>query len=162
MKSTDELIDKSVAISLNSGYVEKGDLVVIAAGIPVSYAGSTNMLKVHVVGDILVQGRGAGNRPGYGNVRVVKNPSEAMELVQKDDILVIKHLQREYISVLNKVAGIIAEEGGMTSHLAIECITNDIPLICGAGGATEMLKNGTFVSMDVRRGIVYNGRANIL
>lgn len=162
MHSTDELIEKSVAISLNSGFVEKGDLVVIAAGIPVSYAGSTNMMKVHVVGDILVQGRGAGNRPGYGNVKVVKNPSEALNVVQKDDILVIKHMQREYMAVLNKVAGVIAEEGGMTSHLAIECITNDIPLICGAGGATEMLKNGTFISMDVRRGIVYNGRANIL
>lgn len=162
MNSTDELIEKSVAISLNSGFVKKGDLVVIAAGIPVSYAGSTNMMKVHVVGDILVQGRGAGNRPGYGNVKVVKNPSEALDVVQKDDILVIKHMQREYMAVLNKVAGVIAEEGGMTSHLAIECITNDIPLICGAGGATEMLKNGTFISMDVRRGIVYNGRANIL
>jgi len=162
MNSTDELIEKSVAISLNTGYVEKGDLVVIAAGIPVSFSGSTNMMKVHVVGDILVQGRGAGNRPGYGNVKVVKNAREAVNLVARDDILVIKHLDSDYISVIDRVAGIIAEEGGLTSHLAIECITRDIPLICSAGGATEMLKNGSFVTMDVRRGIVYNGRANIL
>jgi len=161
MRSTDELIDKSVAISLNSGYVQKGDLVVIAAGVPVSLSGSTNMLKVHVVGDILVQGRGAGDRPGFGNVKIIKNPEDAKKLIERDDILVIEHMDRGYIAALDKAAGVIAEEGGFTSHLAIECISREIPLICGAGGATDILKNGTFISMDVRRGIVYNGRANI-
>ena len=161
MNSTDELIEKSVAISLHTGYVKKGDLVVIAAGIPVSMSGSTNMMKVHVVGDILVQGRGAGNRQGYGKVKIVNNPKEAEKLVEEGDILVINHLDSDYISVINKVAGVIAEEGGLTSHLAIECISMDIPLICGAGGATAILKTGAYVTMDVRRGIVYNGKANI-
>lgn len=161
MKSTDELIEKSVAISLNSGFISKGDLVVIAAGVPVDLSGSTNMLKVHVVGDILVQGRGAGSRPGFGNVKIVKNPDDALKLIERDDILVIEHLDSRYIAALEKVAGVIAEEGGLTSHLAIECISREIPIICGAGGATGILRNGSFISMDVRRGIVYNGRANI-
>ncbi|MDF2884046.1 MAG: pyruvate kinase, partial [Clostridiaceae bacterium] len=162
MESTDELIEKSVDIALKSGYVKKGDLVVIAAGIPVSYSGTTNMLKVHVVGDILVQGRGAGVNPGYGTVKIVKNAKEADEILEDGDILVVKNLNRDYLSVLNRVAGVIAEEGGLTSHLAIECISNEIPLICGAGGALDILKSGSFVTMDVARGIVYNGRANIM
>jgi pyruvate kinase len=161
VNSTDELIEKSVEMSLKTGYVKKGDLVVIAAGIPVSYSGTTNMLKVHIVGDILVQGRGAGNKPGYGTVKIAKSAKHADEILEKDDILVVKHLDREYISVLDRVAGVIAEEGGLTSHLAIECITEEIPLICNAGGATEVLKTGAFVTMDVIRGIVYNGRTNI-
>lgn len=161
MKSTDELIDKSVAISLNSGFIKKGDLVVIAAGVPVDLSGSTNMLKVHVVGDILVQGRGAGSRPGFGNVKFIKNPDDAAKLIERDDILVIDHLDSRYIAALDKAAGVISEEGGLTSHLAIECITREIPIIVGAGGATGILRNGSFISMDVRRGIVYNGRANI-
>lgn len=162
VQSTDELIEKSVDISLKTGYVKKGDLVVIAAGIPVSYSGTTNMLKVHVVGDILVQGRGAGNKPGYGTVKIANNAKHADDIIEKGDILVVKHLDREYISVLDRVSGVIAEEGGLTSHLAIECITNEIPVICNAGGATEVLKTGAFVTMDVIRGIVYNGRANIM
>lgn len=161
MKSTDELIEKSVAISLNSGFIRKGDLVVIAAGVPVDLSGSTNMLKVHVAGDILVQGRGAGSRPGFGNVKVIRNPDDAAKLIERDDILVIKHLDGGYIAALDKAAGVISEEGGLTSHLAIECISREIPIICGAGGASDILRNGTFISMDVRRGIVYNGRANI-
>lgn len=162
VQSTDELIEKSVDISLKTGYVKKGDLVVIAAGIPVSYSGTTNMLKVHVVGDILVQGRGAGNKPGYGTVKIANNVKHADEIVEKGDILVIKNLDREYISILDRVSGIIAEKGGLTSHLAIECISQEIPLICNAGGATEVLKTGSFVTMDVERGIVYNGRTNIM
>jgi Phosphohistidine swiveling domain len=120
------------------------------------------MLKVHVVGDVLVQGRGAGNKPGYGTVKIANNAKHADDTVEKGDILVVKHLVREYISVLDRVAGVIAEEGGLTSHLAIECITKEIPVICNAGGATEILKTGAFVTMDVIRGIVYNGRANIM
>ncbi|KAJ53192.1 pyruvate kinase [Clostridium tetanomorphum] len=159
--STDELIETSVEMALESGYVNKGDLVVIAAGIPVSYSGTTNMLKVHVVGDILVQGRGGGINHGYGTVKVVNSPKEANDIVDKGDILVIKNSDIEYVSVLDRVAGVITEKGGLTSHLAIECITQEIPFICSAGGAMEVLKSGSFVTMDVKRGIVYNGRVTI-
>ncbi|WP_234123035.1 pyruvate kinase [Clostridium hydrogenum] len=49
VKSTDELINSSVEKALEAGYIKKGDLVVVAAGIPVDMTGTTNMLKVHVV-----------------------------------------------------------------------------------------------------------------
>lgn len=162
VESTDELIDASVDISVKSGYVKNGDLVVIAAGIPVSLSGTTNMLKVHVIGDILVQGRGAGNVPRCGNVKVVKNPKEAVEVAEKGDILVVRDSDIEYISVLDRISGIITENGGLTSHLAIQCIANEVPIITGAGGATEILKNGAYITMDVKRGIVYNGKVNIV
>ena len=161
VKSTDELIEKSVDISLKAGYIKKGDLVVIAAGIPVSYSGTTNMLKVHIVGDILVQGRGAGSKAVYGNAKIIRQFKDADEILEQNDIMVIKNLGREYISLLDRVSGVIAEEGGFTSHLAIECISREIPLICSAGGAMDMLKSGSFVTMDTTRGIVYNGRTNV-
>jgi pyruvate kinase len=49
MSTTDELMEKSVAIALKEGYVDHGDLVVIAAGVPMGIPGSTNLMKVHVV-----------------------------------------------------------------------------------------------------------------
>ena len=95
-------------------------------------------------------------------MKVVGSPKESDEIVERDDILVVKNLDRGYMSVLDRVSGVIAESGGLTSHLAIECISREIPIICSAGGATEVLKTGTFITMDVIRGIVYNGRANIM
>ena len=58
LNDTDELIEKTSEIALAENYVEKGDLVVIVAGIPMNYVGSTNMMKVHIIGDILLQGKG--------------------------------------------------------------------------------------------------------
>ncbi|MFU0824101.1 pyruvate kinase [Clostridium sp.] len=161
-QSTDEMITESVNKAKEEGYIKNGDLVVVAAGIPVHYSGTTNMLKVHVVGDVLVQGKGAGSAPGFGNAKVIKNPKDAVKQVEKDDILIVKTLSKEYMEVLDRVAGIIAEEGGLTSHMAIECLSRGVPLIVNAGGATESIKTGTFITMDVARGVVYNGRANIV
>ena len=162
IETTDELIAESVAKAKESGYVKRGDLVVIAAGIPVQFSGTTNMLKVHIVGEVLVQGKGAGTAPGFGNAKIVSSPTEAQTAVKKDDVLVVKNLDKDYITVLDKVAGIIAEEGGLTSHLAIEALSRGIPLIVNAGGATSAIKTGTFITLDVLRGTVYSGKANII
>ncbi|MCY6354534.1 pyruvate kinase [Clostridium sp. ZS2-4] len=160
--STDEMITESVNKAKECGYVENGDLVVVAAGIPVHYSGTTNMLKVHIVGDVLVQGKGAGTFPGYGTAKVVKNAKEAAEKVENDDILVVKNLDRDYMDILDRVAGVVSEQGGLTSHMAIECLSRGIPLICSAGGAMDAIKTGAFITLDVARGVVYSGRANIV
>ena len=48
---TSALFNHAVEAAMESGYVNKGDLVVLTAGVPVGYSGTTNMLKVHVVGE---------------------------------------------------------------------------------------------------------------
>lgn len=161
-ESTDEMIIESVNKAKEEGYIKNGDLVVVAAGIPVHYSGTTNMMKIHIVGDVLVQGKGAGSYPGFGTAKIIRNPEEAVNLVENDDILIVRNLDKGYMNVLDRVAGIIAEEGGLTSHMAIECLSRGVPLICNAGGATESIRTGTFITMDVVRGVVYNGRANII
>ena len=49
MASTDEMMEKSVEISKERGYVKAGDTVVLAAGVPVDKIGATNLMKVSVV-----------------------------------------------------------------------------------------------------------------
>jgi pyruvate kinase len=161
MESTDELIDVSVNIALETGYITKGDLVVIAAGIPVNYAGTTNMMKVHVVGDILVQGKGKSSRPGYGTANIVKSFKQAQEVIQQGDILVAKSVDREYLELLDKLEGVIVENESIAAEFAIECVSREIPVILAASGATEILKTGSFITMDARRGLVYGGKVNL-
>ena len=52
-KETDTaaLFNNAVEAALKSGYINNGDLIVLTSGIPVGYSGTTNMLKVHVVGE---------------------------------------------------------------------------------------------------------------
>ncbi len=161
VETTDELINKSADIALETGLVKKGDLVVIAAGIPVNYVGSTNMMKVHIVGDILLKGKGEGTRPGSGTVSLVESAQEALDKIEVGSIMVVRELSKDYIEVFDKLGGIIVE-GSVSSDIIIECIGREIPLITGAAGAMEILKTGSFITMDVARGIVFSGKANII
>src|SRR5690606_31485661 len=58
--NTDEMLQKSVDIATETGIVKNGDVVVITGGVPVGMSGTTNLIKVHIVGDILVKGTGVG------------------------------------------------------------------------------------------------------
>lgn len=160
-ENNDELITKSVDIVLETGFVRKGDLVVIASGIPFNLEGSTNMMKVHIVGDILLKGKGSGINTGYGTVGVVNNAAEAMELVEDGTILVVRNFDSSYLPLLDKLAGVITEEENVSSHMIIECMGRDIPLVMGAADATKIVKTGSFITIDVRRGLVFSGKTNI-
>jgi pyruvate kinase len=162
MESTDELIEKSVDIALETGYVKKGDVVVIAAGIPVNYVGTTNMMKVHIVGDILVQGKPSGSVHGYGTALVAGSFKEAAKNMQEGDILVVKELDEKYLELLDMAAGIITEQLTVASDITIKCMMNEIPLIYNAAGAMDTIKTGSFITLDFRRGIVYSGKVNLV
>ncbi|SHH58406.1 pyruvate kinase [Clostridium grantii] len=159
--STDSLISESVDKAVEAGIVKNGDLVVVAAGIPVHYSGTTNMLKVHIVGDVLVKGKGAGHSAGYGTAKIVTNLKEVEDLVEDNDILIVKTLDKEILNVMDRVTGIVSETGGLTSHVAIECLSRDIPIICGATDATHIIKSGTYITLDPDRSVVYSGRASV-
>ena len=47
--NTDQLIEHAIQVSLEKGYLKKGDLVVITAGVPLGISGTTNLLKVERV-----------------------------------------------------------------------------------------------------------------
>jgi pyruvate kinase len=162
VETTDELIERSADIAFETGYVKKGDLVVIAAGIPVNYSGSTNMLKVHIIGDILAQGKGEGETNGYGTAQVCSSYKHANDTLEQGEILIVKHIDNSFLSLIDKVSGIVVEESIVSPDITIACISKEIPLIFNASGAMETIKTGSFITMDVLRGIVYSGRANIL
>ncbi|MBX4263593.1 pyruvate kinase [Clostridium estertheticum] len=161
IESTDKLIDNSVAIALKAGYVQKGDLVVIAAGIPANFVGSTNMMKVHIVGDILLQGKGNISASACGTACFAQNAKEANETMRDGDILVVKTLTKEYTDLLDRVSGIIVEEDATRSDVVVEGTAKAVPIIYNAKGAVDIIKTGSFITMDAARGIVYSGRANV-
>lgn len=72
VETTDEMLELAVQESLNTDIVKHGDLVVITAGVPVGEAGTTNLMKVHVVGDVVAKGQGVGRKSAYGKVVIAK------------------------------------------------------------------------------------------
>lgn len=161
-KDTDSMISSAVEVSLEAGLISAGDLVVITAGVPVGVHGTTNLLKVHTVGDILVRGTGIGTRAVTGTVRIARTIKEAKEKVKEGDILVTVATDRDFIPVIEKVAAIITEVGGLTSHAAIVGLEYGIPVVVGVEGATGILSDGQVITVDGQRGLIYEGPARVL
>ncbi len=156
-QSSDELFEHAVARAVEAGVVKCGDLVVLTAGLPLGIPGMTNILKVHIVGNVLTKGIGVTQKSVVGTLCVCKDEEEAIATFNGGEILVIPETSNRLMSQLKRAKAIITEKGDITSHAAIVGLTLDIPVICGANHATEILKSGITVTVDAARGIVYTG-----
>ena len=152
--NTDELIDLSVKTAEEAGLVHTGDLVVVTAGVPVGISGTTNMLKVHMVGDSLLNGVGIGDHNAKGPVCICRSNHDVKTKFRKGDVLVVPYTNNEMLDAMRDASAIVVEEAGLNSHAAIVGLTLGKAVLVGASGATRALKDGAMVSVDCGRGIV--------
>ncbi len=159
-KNSDEMVQNATAKSVEQGLVNEGDLVVVTAGVPAGMSGTTNMIRVHVVGKILLRGVGIGQRSVSGKICVAHSFRDVKSKFHPGDILVVTGIDEETAVYASKAAAIIAEEGGLTSNAAIVGISVGIPTIIGVDGAVERLQDGMLVTVDGARGLIYQGEIN--
>lgn len=159
--TAEEATQSALAGALEQGMVCEGDLVVITAGVPVEIPGTTNMIQVHTVGQILVKGLSLIRREASGKVCRAASAEEALDRMRPGDILVVAQTDRDYVSAMRKAAAIIAEDGGLTSHAAIVALELGVPCVVGAEGALRILQDGMLVTVDGARGVVYQGRVKL-
>lgn len=160
--STDEMLENAVQQSVNSGLVSYGDLVVITAGVPVAEVGTTNMMKIHVLGKTILKAQGIGRKKATGKVVLAKNAAEAISKVAEGDILVTIGSDKEMMPAIEKCAALITVEGGLTSHAAVVGVNLGIPVIVGADSAMKVLEEGQIVTVDAQRGLINDGKSNVL
>ena len=155
--NTDDLIRRAVDRACEAGLISNGDLTIITAGMPLGISGTTNLLKVHIVGDALVHGEGVTKGSVTAPLCVAKTEEEALKRFTAGEILVMPKTTKEVLPILRTAAGIITEEPGADSHAAIVGMALDIPVIVGAENATKILRSGTSVTVDADKGIVFAG-----
>ena len=151
---TDVLFERAVDAAEATGLVKSGDLVVITAGVPLGISGTTNMMKVHVVGHVLLTGDGVTEREVSARLCVCKRLSDIPKRFRDGDILVVPETNNSIVEYLRRCSGIITEEGGTNTHAAIVGLAMDKPVIVGAEHATDMLKSGAVVCLDAKTGRV--------
>lgn len=160
--STDEMLDIAVDRGLSTNLFERGSRVLITAGVPVGESGTTNLMKVHVIGDVMAKGQGIGRRTAYGKAVTAKNTKEAMEKLNEEDILVTYGTDRDMMPAIEKAAGIITEEGGLTSHAAVVGLSLGIPVIVGVRNVFDLINDGEEITIDGAKGDIYKGHASVL
>lgn len=155
--STDEMMDLATIVAKESGFAKEGDLIIITAGVPVGERGTTNLMKIQLIGSKLATGQGVGNQSVIGKAVVALSAEEANRNATEDCILVVKTTDRDYMPAIEKASAIVVEAGGLTSHAAVIAIAQSIPVIVGAQDITNLVTDGEIITADSRRGIIYRG-----
>ena len=155
--STDEMFNLASKVSQEEGYASEGDLIIITAGVPVGEKGTTNLMKIQMIGSKLVQGQGVGEEAIIAKAVVAGTAEEAVAKATEGAILVTKTTDKEYMPAIEKASALVVEEGGLTSQAAVVAIAQNIPVIVGAADATSLINNDEVITVDPRRGIVYRG-----
>ena len=157
--STDELIEMSTSLAKENGYLHDGELAVVTAGVPVGVSGTTNMIKIHMIGNCLATGVGIGPEGSAlanatGKACVCHNLDELRAKFKPGMVLVVPSTSNEMLSYVRDAAALVVEEPGLNSHAAIAGKALLKPTIVGAAGATSHIRDGLMVAVDCAHGNV--------
>jgi pyruvate kinase len=145
----------AIEMAKANNLLQEGDLVVITSGTQ-GVAGSTDLVKVEVVTAVLGQGIGIGHGMVTGAAHIARTPQDVAHF-NKGDILIAKTTNAEYLDAIRKASAIVVEDEGLTCHAAVLGLRLDIPVIVSVKGATDTIRGGTVITLDIQRGAVYSG-----
>ncbi len=159
---TDELIERAIVAALSENFVEEGDLTVVTAGVPLGVSGTSNLIKVHVIGDILTSGTGIGTKSVSGKVVMGSTRKELETNFEEGDIIVGKFTDADITEFIEKASAIVTETGGLTSHTAVAAVHFGIPAVVGAVNILNLVENGSVITVDPIGGVIYNGETKVI
>ncbi|MDZ4661932.1 MAG: phosphoenolpyruvate synthase [Pseudomonadota bacterium] len=111
-------------------------------------------------GDVIIKGRSVGEKIAQGRVRVINNSADLHQL-QDGEVLVTDKTDPDWEPGMKRTSAIITNRGGRTCHAAIISRELGIPAVVGCGEATDVLKNGQYVTISCAQGevgYVYEGK----
>lgn len=156
-----EAFNKISAYALEKHYVSDGDLVVVTAGSPFGVAGTTNMMIVESIGEVLVRAEMGIGKAIHGNVSLVMSPDSKKTYEIQGNILVMTRCDESYVPLINASSGVILEnhvDDLESEKFALNlCGSLEIPLVVRADAASSTLKEGQLVTLLPEKALVYKG-----
>lgn len=156
LPSTGQTFQAALNVAQEKHLLQEGDLVVMTAGTLQGVSGSTDLIKVEVVTAVLGKGIGIGQGSISGRARVAHSHMDVSNF-NPGEILVINHTTADFVEVIRKASGIVTEDDSLTSHAAVIGLRLGVPVILGVKDATEVIRDGAILTLDMQRGLVYSG-----
>ena len=156
----EESLKNAISLIKRESLVANGDNVVIMSGMPLGEPGSTNMINVIRIANVIARGLSLVRRRVTGVACKASSPQEALKKISEDKILVIKKSEKEYVPAFEKAAAVVTEEGGLTSHAGVISLDRGIPCITDAAGIMDKIEDGMTLTIDGVHGVVYAGKAD--
>lgn len=156
LPSTGQTFQAALNVAQEKGLLRQGDLVVMTAGTLQGVSGSTDLVKVELVTAVLGKGTGIGQGSVSGRARVAHGMADLSNF-NPGEILVVSKTTADYVDAIRKASGIVTEEDSLTSHAAVIGLRLGVPVIVGVEDATQVIRDGTILTLDMQRGLVYSG-----
>lgn len=158
---TKEAIDAATQFALEQGLISFGDVVVVTAGVPFGKRGTTNVMMIEAIGEVLVRGHKGSGPQISGKIAIVLTPERGDTARTQGKIVLLTHCDNSYLQILKGAAGVILQnsigDGSSETFATLVAKSLNIPVMCRADGAISILNEGEEVTLDPQRGIVYRG-----
>ena len=156
-----EGVQKASCYVLSHKLVRYGDLIIVTAGTPFGVSGTTNVMLVDNIGDVLVRGvSGKGTRV-HGPVTLLLSSDVDRMQNMRGKLVVMSHCEEAFASHLKGSIGLILQNHPDDSHSEEQArrISREyqLPLLIRADGACTLLKEGQVVTLDPVKGLVFKG-----
>ncbi len=156
-----QAFDAASQFALKKGLIEFGDVVVVTSGVSFGRKGTTNMMVVESVGDVLVRGHKGFGPKISGKVSIVMSPEGHTAEQLKGRIVVILHCDHSFLPILKEAAGVVLQnyvgDGGSEKYAELVARTLNLSVMSRADGAMHLLSQGEEVTLDPQRGLIYRG-----
>lgn len=156
LASASQTFQAAMNVAQEKALLREGDLVVMTAGTLQGVSGSTDLIKVDIVTAVLGRGVGIGEGTVSGRARVAHSGMDVTDF-NPGEILVVSSTSAMFVDAIRRAGGIITEDDSLTGHAAVIGLRLGVPVIVGVSKATETIRDGTIVTLDTRRGLVYSG-----
>jgi pyruvate kinase len=157
----EQAFEKITEYTLENNFVSYGDLVVVTAGSPFGISGTTNMMLVESIGDVLVRGFSGYGRRLYGNVALVMSPDARKPYAIRGQILVLAECNPSYLPLMKESAAIILQnhiDDKDSEKYALDMARElEKSVVVRADAALHILKEGQLVTLDPEKSLVYKG-----
>lgn len=154
-----KVFDLALSTAVKSGLAQNGDTVVIAIGVPVGVSGSTNTMRVDIVGNVICKGKGVGDKRISGKADVIKFAGEAEKKFKTGDILVTSKTDNSILPYIKRASALVIGPMDNGQNAYAELIGNilDVPVVMCGVNVTDLIKDETLITVDGKKGFVYFG-----
>lgn len=140
--------------------IENGKIYLVQTRPVTAFFEEMGVISPIEVAEPILRGLAASPGIAYGPVKIVSDSSK-LDKVKKGDILVTKMTNPDFVPAMKRAAGIVTNEGGLTSHASIVSRELGVPCVVGTIEATTKLKDGELITIDGARGIIFPGKVEI-
>lgn len=155
----DLMISEAIEEAKKENYLSSGDKVIVTAGVPVGLSGSTNLIKIENIEEIIARGTGLGNGKITAKAIVVNELNDLVNFFKNGNIIVSKFTNKEMMPYIKRAGGLVTEQAGYTSHGAVVGVSLGIPTIVGAKDIVEKIKTGEILSINSSEGTISEGNS---